>query len=1145
MALFHSKQKLVLGVFILLGVLGALFFTLYYHQVSPAASLQFQVSRSQAREIGENFLNKMGYDLSAYRSGILFQSDEDEAVFLEKTFGTEKANQFFDQEYAPWYWRIRWFQFLQEKEFSIAISPKGEVVGYYCKLPEKEGEGFLSKDEAVEKCRIFLQQKLQINLNQWVQIAHEQKEEEHRRDHLFQWAPLRTELSQGKLILSCGIQGEELTSFSTFVQIPQEFIAKQNQSSSNRELLTLIFNIFYLILGVFVGAEFLLSFKRSFFRWRVPLFLSLGIFLLTLISEMNSLSFSWIGLNTGETLSHFILTEFLSSFVTALWGGLFVLMVAIASENTQTVAWSDKPLLRDVFSRNYFLSKDFIRSVIIGYSLGAMQLGYVAAYYLISHRYFGGWSPLDSPYFNVASSFLPWIFPLTIGLTAAVNEELFFRMFSISFLKKWVSSKWIAVVIPAVIWGFLHSNYFVDPIYSRGVELALVGIVLGCVYLKFGILPAVLCHYTYNSVLGFVPLLRSESLFFQFSGWVSLFWILLPAFLAIISYCLIRKRGLSGLFVRKVRVVAPPSKKKSSFSQWGNQMAYDFLSASERRKPVLKKWMPLEKSLLSRGRFLILALLLLSGSLFLWFQRPLSFGPSPEIKLGKEKAIEVAESFLSENKITSVLENKEAAFFRESSSNFNTLLTRTVGLEKANEILNREKISFLRWGVVFYQLNSTERITLSIDETGRVVGVHFVRDENAVLGDNLSLDEAKEVALSLLQKQRSFDWQQFQFAGEKSSRIKNRLDHVFLWEKVLPEAPNLRSRIKILIQGDQIGGYQEDVVVPEGFMRQKKEKRTLDTFLKAGMAILIFVGVLLLAWDVIQRFRAGQLQWRGAARIGVVFLICDVIDKVNSFPQIWLSLIETSPLKPSVFLLQRGLNLLVSEIVTFGFVVFLGAYGLALIQEVFGRIPFSFKRGDSLVLKKLMVQGACLGILFFPLLWLVQQYLVFFQTKFLPESIFVSYPYFKDIVLNTYSPFVCLLVSSLKSALILTLTIGVVLSFLLRLFKKPFFIFLFLSLLSSFQFFASNKDWVDIGVQTLSQFLILFFLYLGTKHLFRLNIFFYFSFFWARELFKSIPLVLSTDVSLQLQGGGALFLLILPLLIFLLLPKLKLSSKTG
>ncbi len=1135
MGIFRSKERWILSFFILFGIAGALFFASFYSRISPAASLQFQVSRPKAKEIAQTFLNKKGYDVKEYRYGILFQSDQDEAVFLEKTLGTLKANQFFEEEYAPWYWQIRWFRFLEEEEFSIAVSPKGEIVGFFHQMPETKGEGFLSEEEALQTCRDFFKQSLQINLDLWIPISHEQKDLEHRRDHEFQWAPIRSELNEGKLILYCRIEGKEINSFSKLVQVPDAFEAKQEQATANRGLLTRIFNVLYLILGIFVGTEFILSFKRSFFRWRLPLFLSAGVFFLTLVSELNSLSFSWISLSTKETLSHFVLTEFLSSLVTALWAWLFVLMVAVAAENTQTFVWRKKPLLRDLFSRNYFLSKDFIQSTVIGYCLGAMQLGYVAAYYLIANRYFDGWSPLDSPYFNVASSFLPWIFPLTVGLTAALNEELFFRMFSISFLKKWLSSRALAVVIPAVIWGFLHSDYVVEPIYSRGLELALVGIVLGAVYLRYGILPTMLCHYTYNSVLGFIPLLRSESFFFQFSGWLSLFWILLPGLLALVSFIWIRKKKLSGLFVKQVRIHRQLREKKIALFRWGSRLAQDFFLSAASHTSAPQKQMPFEKGLWTWPRFAILTLALAAACLFLWFERPMTFGPSPQIQLGKEAAFLAAENFLSENGIKPPFEQKEVTFTREIPSDFNTLLTREVGVEKANEILKREKLFFLRWGVLFYQLKEREKLSVSVDETGRVVGFYFLREDHSLPGQELSVEKAKELALELFKKQRSFDWERFHYVGEKSSQVRQRKDHIFLWEQPLPEAPQLRLRIKILIQGETLGGYEEGVFVPQGLLRQQQEKKFLETFSKGVFALVLFAGVVLLVWDVIRQFRTGQFQWRAAAWIGLLFLVCDLIAKANAFSDIKVSLIETSPLNPWVFLFEKGLNLLIAEVATFGFVVFLAAYGLALIEETFGRMRFPTK--------KMMFQGGALGILAFSLLWLTQQYLTAFQLRFLADSSSVSYPFFKESVLNTFFPLLQMGISTFKSALLLALSLGVMLAFLLRLFKKPIFVFLFLGLFSSIQFFASHSKGSDIAIQVGLQLLILFLLYLSVLKLFRWNLMFYFYFFWVRELFKSIPLLLSTDSTVQLQGFGALFWLFLPLLILLFFPKRR--GKTG
>src|SRR5260370_4575836 len=70
---------------------------------------------------------------------------------------------------------------------------------------------------------------------------------------------------------------------------------------------------------------------------------------------------------------------------------------------------------------------------------------------------------------------------------AATNEEFTFRLFEIPFFKKITGSRWIAVIVPAFLWSFLHSNYPQEPAYIRGIEIGLVGIVAGIVMPRWGI----------------------------------------------------------------------------------------------------------------------------------------------------------------------------------------------------------------------------------------------------------------------------------------------------------------------------------------------------------------------------------------------------------------------------------------------------------------------------------------------------------------------------------------------------------------------------------------------------------------------------------------------------------------------------------
>jgi len=1132
MTVFSKRERWALGFFLLLGCVGALSFTLLFNEVSPEASLQFQVSRSEAKELGESFLNRLDYDLSEYRSSIVFISDQDEAVYLQKQLGTGEANQFFNSEYAPWYWKIRWFRFLEDEEFALAITPTGHLVGFYHNILEEQGEGSLTKSQAAKLAEPFLETHLGVHWEQWELISHEQKEKPNRRDHLFKWAKLGIPLEEGKLILSCGIQGNQVGSFSKYILIPRSFTAEVEQSEDNRNLLTLIFKLFYLALGIIVGAEFLLFLKRHQIRWKVPIVLALGMFFLSLASELNSLSLEWSLIDTRESFSHFLLTEFLSSLLTAFWSGLFILMVAVAAENSQKGTWPKMPRLKHVFSRDYFLSKNFLQSIWIGYSLGALQLGYVAVYYLLSHRFFGGWSPPESPYINVASSFIPWIFPLTVGLSAAFNEELFFRMFSISFLKRWLVSPILAVGIPALIWGFLHSNYYVEPIYSRGVELALVGVVLGMVYLKYGILPVILCHYTYNSVLGFVPLLRSESLFFKTSGWISLFWILLPACLALLSFVLIKRRKKSAEFIV---VEEEPPKTPSKLSQylpfkWGNRLSFEFFGLPDSDPEKKKAPFQMEKSLLAHKKFLAVIGLSLAVLILLFWFRPVHFGPSPELKLKKSEVAKLADAFVEENKIENPFDKKRVVFYREPYSKTGTFLVREVGLTKSNEILEREQASFLNWGVVYYKLKEPQGITLSFDQQGRVIGLQTRRKDSQRLGGSLSLEEAKEKAFIFLKSQRPADWEEFQFVGEKSTLVEERASHAFIWEKNIPEIANLKSRVKILIRGAQLGGYEERFVLPETFLRKMGVKKGRETFLKAIMSLLILVGSILIALDAIFKFRRGEYSWSLALKVGLVFLFCDLVQEGNAFPQIWLSIVEANPLSPWVLLIEKGINILISELVTFGFFVFFAAFSLALIQEKFGSFTFS-----SLFLPKKWgepqyFQGAVLALLIFPILWLAQQYLFTLEMGLIPQTLRSSYPFFQKSTLNTYFPLIGIMASAIKATLLYSLTLGAMFAFLWKVFKKPMIVFLFFVLTSSFQFISSQVAWSQIAIQVLLQLLVLAGLFLILKKLIRFNLFFFICFFWIRSLFSHLPLLFASDPILWWQGFFAVILLFLPLL---------------
>src|SRR5262249_49171179 len=110
------------------------------------------------------------------------------------------------------------------------------------------------------------------------------------------------------------------------------------------------------------------------------------------------------------------------------------------------------------------------------------------------------------------------------------------RLFAIPFFTRFTKSRWIAIIVPAFLWGFLHSNYPQEPAYIRGIEIGFFGIVAGLVMLRWGILATLIWHYTVDASLVGLFLVRSNNLYFRISGIVIAAAAVAPLAFSGISY---------------------------------------------------------------------------------------------------------------------------------------------------------------------------------------------------------------------------------------------------------------------------------------------------------------------------------------------------------------------------------------------------------------------------------------------------------------------------------------------------------------------------------------------------------------------------------------------------------------------------------
>lgn len=166
-----------------------------------------------------------------------------------------------------------------------------------------------------------------------------------------------------------------------------------------------------------------------------------------------------------------------------------------------------------------------------GYLWAMILLGTQSVIFLLLERVFGTWSTTDASQ-SAYNMIYPALFPL-LAWVAGIGEEAVYRLFGIPMLKKIFRSTFIASLLSSIIWAFGHTLYPIYPVYSRPIELAIIGLMFSFVFLRYGYITAMFTHVIFNSILMSLSLMLMGGALNWSAG---IFYIVLPAIVAFVIY---------------------------------------------------------------------------------------------------------------------------------------------------------------------------------------------------------------------------------------------------------------------------------------------------------------------------------------------------------------------------------------------------------------------------------------------------------------------------------------------------------------------------------------------------------------------------------------------------------------------------------
>ncbi|MDD2654229.1 MAG: CPBP family intramembrane metalloprotease [Candidatus Omnitrophica bacterium] len=248
---------------------------------------------------------------------------------------------------------------------------------------------------------------------------------------------------------------------------------------------------------------------------------------------------------TSSFLAPFISLGIINNILNYIFLTTAIIATGLAGESLRYEA-----LPKSKFSSFFYYINSTIwsRSVaklsLLGYLVFLILLGLQSGVIYLGQKFVGVWVE-NIRLAKLSSSYIPYLSAFIIGITASFSEEIIYRMFGISWGRRYLKNIIIAVIFASLVWGFSHTQYAVFPFWYRGLEVSILGVFLSFIFLRYGIIPVLVAHFLFDvfwGVAGYILGNSTANLFL----W-SVFIMIIPLVVAAICFGLNREEKQKSL----------------------------------------------------------------------------------------------------------------------------------------------------------------------------------------------------------------------------------------------------------------------------------------------------------------------------------------------------------------------------------------------------------------------------------------------------------------------------------------------------------------------------------------------------------------------------------------------------------------------